>query len=71
MEGNVTVKALMQRHEAKQVGWRFGGCGGAFAGPKEGGKVVSFVAEGAFAEIETLGADFVLKKAASKLKVGI
>ena len=65
------MKALMQRHEAKQVGWRFGGCGGAFTGPKEGGKVVSLVADGSFAEIETLGAHLMLKEAASQLEVGV
>ena len=71
MERDIAVVPLVQRHEAQQVRRRFRSGGRAFAGPEEGGKVVSLVADGSFAEIETLGADFVLKKAASKLEVGI
>jgi hypothetical protein len=71
VERNVAVVALMEGEHPEEVSWRFCSSRGAFAGPKQGGEVIRFVANGAFADVETMGGGLVLEDSPGQFEVRV
>ena len=65
------MMALMNGCNAKELGGRSGGCGGAFAGPIHRRNVVGGVFGRTLSDIKTLSGGFLLEEAAGEFQVGV